>query len=198
MDVSKVVVFLSEREVSFDDNFPKKLCQPCFRKIKNILEFRSLTKKSLYSQELLLAEAKVKRGRSSQQTADSPSSSQQSKKSNVLERNVQVSLFNESSEVQPVERMTSQFRPIAPAITDNTRRVLPVYLRNDQEKPTSSKKDGQEEESVAADIMKHSGLRKYQAKSLPLNSKPFPFLPSCHVQDIRILRFFCSSSFFLF
>ena len=63
----------------------------------------------------------MKRGRSSQQTADSPFSCQQSKKSNVLERNVRVSLFNESSEVQPVERMSSQFRPIASATTDNTR-----------------------------------------------------------------------------
>lgn len=143
-----------------------------------------------------MADAKVKRGRSSQQKADSPSSSQRSKKSNVLERNVRVSLFNKSSEVQPAERMSSQFRPIAPAITDNTQRVLPVYLRNDQEKPRSSKQDGPEEGSVVLDIMKHSGLRKYQAKSLPLNSKPFPsflqFLP-------RIIRLSCFCSlFFLF
>ena len=55
----KSLEFLSGREVSLDDNFPKlkKLCQPCFHEIKNIYE---LMKKGLSSQELSLAETKVK------------------------------------------------------------------------------------------------------------------------------------------
>ena len=49
--------FSSGRGVSLDDNFPpKKLCH----KIKNIYELQSLMKKSLSSQELSLAETKVK------------------------------------------------------------------------------------------------------------------------------------------
>ena len=63
MELEKSLEFLSGREVSLDDNFPKKNTvnvKPCFHKIKNIYELQSLMKKSLSSQELSLAETKVK------------------------------------------------------------------------------------------------------------------------------------------
>ena len=60
MELSKVFREGKGREVSLDDNFPKKLCQPCFHKTKSTYELQSLTKKSLSSQEVLLAETKVK------------------------------------------------------------------------------------------------------------------------------------------
>ena len=54
----KPLEYFLGREFSLDDNFPKKLCQPCFHKIKNINELQSLMEKSLSSQELSLAETK--------------------------------------------------------------------------------------------------------------------------------------------
>ena len=55
-------VFFFNREGKFRSMIIslKQLCQPCFHKIKNIYELQSLMKKSLYSQELSLAETKVK------------------------------------------------------------------------------------------------------------------------------------------
>lgn len=87
----QVVVFLSGKKISMEDNFPRKVCQPCFRKVISIAEFKSMTQASLSSQEQTLAAAKVKRLRSCQQVGDSPSSSQKSKK-RVAVRYVRTSL----------------------------------------------------------------------------------------------------------
>lgn len=89
----QVVVFLSGKKISMEDNFPRKVCQPCFRKVISIAEFKSMTQASLSSQEQTLAAAKVKRLRSCQQVGDSPSSSQKSKK-RVAARYVRTSLFS--------------------------------------------------------------------------------------------------------
>ena len=89
----EVVVFLSGKKISMEDNFPRKVCQPCFRKVISIAEFKSMTQASLSSQEQTLAAAKVKRLRSCQQVGDSPSSSQKSKK-RVAARYVRTSLFS--------------------------------------------------------------------------------------------------------
>ena len=64
------------KEIKYDDGLPKKLCQPCFRKVKNIIEFRALSLATLSAQELLIGETRMKRVRGSQQVGESPSSSQ--------------------------------------------------------------------------------------------------------------------------
>ena len=78
-EVLKVLAFLTGKEIKFGDGLPMKLCQPCYRKVKNIIEFRSLSHASLSSQELSIGGSRVKRVRGSQQVGNSPSSSQQAK-----------------------------------------------------------------------------------------------------------------------
>ena len=53
------------KEIKYDDGLPKKLCQPCFRKVKNIKEFRALSLATLSAQELLIGETRMKRVRGS-------------------------------------------------------------------------------------------------------------------------------------
>ena len=50
----KSLELLSGREASLDDNFPKKLCQPCFHKIKKHLQIAVFNEK-----ESIFAEAFV-------------------------------------------------------------------------------------------------------------------------------------------
>ncbi|KAL9952479.1 hypothetical protein ACROYT_G039742 [Oculina patagonica] len=56
-ELLKVLEFLTRKEVKSDDGFPNKLCQPrCFRKVKTVIEFHSLSLASLSKQELSIKE----------------------------------------------------------------------------------------------------------------------------------------------
>ncbi|XP_078379406.1 uncharacterized protein LOC144662469 [Oculina patagonica] len=89
-----------------------KLCQPCFRKVKTVIEFRSLSLASLSKQELSIKATGMKIMCASQQVGDSPSSSQQTKKSAISVNHeggdsVRMCLFanggqNHKSQVPPV------------------------------------------------------------------------------------------------
>lgn len=159
----QVVVFLSGKKISMEDNFPRKVCQPCFRKVISIAEFKSMTQASLSSQEQTLAAAKVKRLRSCQQVGDSPSSSQKSKK-RVAARYVRTSLFSTDGTTDKTSSQLTKFIPIAPKPTTNTQRILPAFLHIDEAGKSEEKKEKatQVEPSVPENIMKQSGLRKYQ------------------------------------
>ncbi|XP_044167550.1 uncharacterized protein LOC114947307 [Acropora millepora] len=141
-----------------------KLCQPCYRKVKNIIEFRSLSHASLSSQELSIGGSRVKRVRGSQQVGNSPSSSQQAKKNRESAESVRMCLFAE-------DQHHPQFRPIAPRPPKNNLsapRHLPQFLQVD--KDATKEKEEQVSESpavlsVPADIMRQSGLRKYEVKT---------------------------------
>ena len=65
-ELSNVLQFLTGKEIKYDDGLPKKLYQPCFRKVKNIIEFRALSLATLSAQELLIGETRMKRVRGSQ------------------------------------------------------------------------------------------------------------------------------------
>lgn len=100
----QVVVFLSGKKISMEDNFPRKVCQPCFRKVISIAEFKSMTQASLSSLEQTLAAAKVKRLRSCQQVGDSLRPARKVK--NVLPRD----MFEQVSSLQialPTKRLLS-------------------------------------------------------------------------------------------
>ena len=79
-ELLNVLQFITGKEIKYDDSLPKKLCQPCFRKVKNIIEFHALSLAALSSQGLLIGETRMKRVRGSQQVGESPSSSEQAKK----------------------------------------------------------------------------------------------------------------------
>ena len=64
-----------------------KLYEPCYRKVKNIIEFRCLSLASLFSQELSIGGSRVKRVRGSQQVA--PFSSPQAKKNSLNRENIE-------------------------------------------------------------------------------------------------------------
>lgn len=49
--ILKVLKFLTVKAIKFGAALPMKLCQPRFRKVKNIIEFCSLLPVSLSSQE---------------------------------------------------------------------------------------------------------------------------------------------------
>ena len=128
-DVLKVLEFLTGKEIKFGDGLPMKLCQPCYRKVNNIIEFRTLSQASLSSQELSRGGTRVKRVRGSQQVGDSPSSSQQAKKNRESAESVRICLFAE-------DQHHPQFRPIAPRPPKNNTTVprrLPQFLQVDKE-----------------------------------------------------------------
>lgn len=164
-EVLKVLAFLTGKEIKFGDGLPMKLCQPCYRKVKNIIEFRSLSHASLSSQELSIGGSRVKRVRGSQQVGNSPSSSQQAKKNRESAESVRMCLFAE-------DQHHPQFRPIAPRPPKNNSsapRRLPQFLQVD--KDATKEKEEQVSESpavlsVPADIMRQSGLRKYEVYTL--------------------------------
>ena len=55
----------------------------------NIIEFRGLSLATLSSQELLIEETRMKRVRGSQRVGESPSSSQQAKKTSLNRENIE-------------------------------------------------------------------------------------------------------------
>ena len=162
-EVLKVLEFLTEKEIKFGDGLPMKLCQPCYRKVKNIIEFRSLSHASLSSQELSIGG--VKRARGSQQVGNSPSSNQQAKKNRESAESVRMCLFAE-------DQHHPQFRPIAPRPPKNNLsapRRLPPFLQVDKDATKEKEKQVSESPvvlSVPAEIMKQSGLRKYEVYTL--------------------------------
>lgn len=138
-----------------------KLCQPCHKKVNNIIEFRTLSHASLSSRELSIGGSRVKRVRGSQQVGDSPSSSQQAKKNRQSAESVRTCLFAEAQH-------HPQFRPIAPRPPKNNMtapRRLPQFLLVDKGATKEKEKQVPESpavQSVPADNMRQSGLRKYE------------------------------------
>ena len=159
-DVLKVLEFLTGKEIKFGDGLPMKLCQPCYRKVNNIIEFRTLSQASLNSQ-LSRGGSRVKRVRGSQQVGDSPSSSQQAKKNRESAESVRTCFFSG-------DQQHPHLRPIAPRPPkDNMTapRRLPQFLQVDKEATKVKEKQVSESpavRSVPADIMRQSGLRKYE------------------------------------
>lgn len=123
----------------------------------------------------------VKRVRGSQQVGNSPSSSQQAKKNCESAESVQMCLFAK-------DQHHPQFRPITPRPPKNNLsapRRLPQFLQVDKDatkvtcgrkyvccsQATTKEKEEQVSErpvvlSVPADIMRQSGLRKYEVYTL--------------------------------
>lgn len=202
-----VLQFLTGKEVKCDDGLPKKLCQPCFRKVKSIIEFRALSMSTLSSQESLIGETRMKRVRGSQQVGESPSSSQLAKKTSLNRENIEdesiphrvrMCLFVEGDQMH--HKNVSQFRPIAPKNNTNATRRLPEFLQGDKERHDATKeKEIQVSESPAvlsiqADIMRQSGLRKYQVCEILLLLLQFLFIKSTISLFVTLLLL----SFFLF
>ncbi|XP_068719344.1 uncharacterized protein [Montipora capricornis] len=147
----------------------RKNCQPCFRKVKNIIEFRALSLATLSAQELLIGETRMKRVRGSQQVGESPSSSQQAKKTSLNRENIEsvhsvrMCLFVEGD--QHHDKNPPQFRPFAPKNITTAPRRLPEFLQGDKERHDATKiqvSESPADRSIQADIMRQSGLRKYQ------------------------------------
>ena len=120
----------------------KKLCPPCFRKVKNIIEFRALSLATLSAQELLIGETRMKRVRGSQPVGESPSS-QQAKKTSLNRENIEsvhsvrMCLFVEGD--QHHDKNPPQFRPIAPKNITTAPRRLPEILQGDKERHDATK-----------------------------------------------------------
>ena len=174
-ELLNVLQFLTGKEIKYDDGLPKKLCQPCFRKVKNIIEFRASSLATLSAQELLIGETHMKRVRGSQQVGESPSSSQQAKKTSLNRENIEsvhsvrmclFLLFVEGDQHHP-----PQFRPIAPKNITTAPRRLPEFLQGDKERHDATKiqvSESPADRSIQADIMRQSGLRKYQVREILL------------------------------
>ena len=166
------------KEIKYDDGLPKKLCQPCFRKVKNIIEFRALSLATLSAQELLIGETRMKRVRGSQQVGESPSSSQRAKKTSLNRENIEsvhsartclFGLFVEGD--QHHGKNPPQFRPIAPKNITTAPRRLPEILQGDKERHDATKikvSESPADRSIQADNMRQSGLRKYQVREILL------------------------------
>ena len=159
----------------------RKLCQPCFRKVKNVIEFRALSLATLSAQELLIGDTRMKRVRGSQQVGESPSSSQQAIKTSLkrlpsLNReniesvhSVRMCLFVEGD--QHHDKNPPQFRPITPKNITTAPRRLPEFLQGDKERHDATKiqvSESPADRSIQADIMRQSGLRKYQLREILL------------------------------
>ncbi|KAL9954297.1 hypothetical protein ACROYT_G041816 [Oculina patagonica] len=173
-ELLKVLEFLTGKEVKSDDGFPNKLCQPCFRKVKTVIEFRSLSLASLSKQELSIKATGVKRMCASQQVGDSPSSSQQTKKSaNSVNReggdSVRMCLFAKGGQNQDLN--LPRYRPIAPKSNVSAPRRLPEFLQVSREKQDINKErevqtcQSPAVQSVSANILRQSGLRKYEVNA---------------------------------
>ena len=167
--------FLTGKEIKYDDGLPKKLCQPCFRKVKNIIEFLALSLGTLSAQELLIGETRMKRVRGSQQVGESPSSSQQAKKTSLNRENIEsvhsvrMCLFVEGD--QHHDKNSPQFRPFAPKNITTAPRRLPEFLQVDKERHDATKiqvPESPADRSIQADIMRQSGSRKYQVREILL------------------------------
>ena len=143
--------------------------------MKNIIEFRALSLATLSAQELLIRETRMKRVRGSQQVGESPSSSQQAKKTSLNHENIEsvhsvrmclFLLFVEGDQHHP-----PQFRPIAPKNITTAPRRLPEFLQGDKERHDATKiqvSESPADRSIQADIMRQSGLRKYQVREIIL------------------------------
>ena len=165
--------FLPEKKLSMTI-----LCQPCFRKVKNIIEFRALSLATLSAQELLMGETRMKRVRGSQQVGESPCLSQQAKKTSLNRENIEsvhsarmclFGLFVEGD--QHHGKNPPQFRPIAPKNITTAPRRLPEFLQGDKERHDATKiqvSESPADRSIQADIMRQSGLRKYQVREILL------------------------------
>ena len=117
-ELLNVLQFLTGKEIRYDDGLPKKLCQPCFRKVKNIIEFRALSLAALSSQELLVGETSMKRVRCSEQAGESTSPSQQAKKTSLNRENIEsvrMCLFVEGD--QNHDKIPLSLDPLLPKIT---------------------------------------------------------------------------------
>ena len=107
----------------------------------------------------------MKRVRGSQQVVNSPSSSQQAKKNRESAESVRMCLFTE-------DQYRPQFRPIAPRPPKNNLNApwrLPQFLQFDKDATKVKEKEVSESPvvlSVPADIMRQSGLRKYEVYSV--------------------------------
>jgi len=105
-----------------------KLCKPCCKKVKNIIEFSYLSLASLSLQELSIGGSRVKRVHGLQQVGESPSSSQQAKKNSLNRKSVKsgkMCLFIEGN--QHHEKNLPKFRSIAPQHLAQFLQVGTVY-----------------------------------------------------------------------
>ena len=137
-----------------------------FRKVKNIIEFRALSLAAFSSQELLIGETRMKRVRGSQQVGESPSSSQQAKKTSLtakISKEFRCAFLSRAIKI--TSKIPPQFRPIAPKNNITVPRSLREKICHQGEGPGDSIKCPRVLRSgPQADITRQSrgGLRKYQ------------------------------------
>ena len=82
--------FLTGKEIKDDDGLPKKLGQPCFRKVKNIIEFLSVTGITFFT-GIVDWKSSYERVRGSRLVGESPSSSQEAEKTSLNRENIECS-----------------------------------------------------------------------------------------------------------
>lgn len=66
VELREIIEFLHGSTIKPDDVFPKKICQPCYRDLQKMVEFRRMCQETVAAQETVVAESRVKRGRLSQ------------------------------------------------------------------------------------------------------------------------------------